>query len=184
MNAFSNINARTRLYRKIHIWISIPFILFFIIICISGMLLGVKKQTNLLPPVQTGGSSKSEDWISLDSLNKIAENYLFENKLSNSKIKRIDIRPKYGVAKILFTLDYKEIQIDCSSGKILSESVRKSDFIEQIHDGSILNRIFNTNGESIKTIYTLTISTILVLLSISGFWIWLNPKRIKLRRKS
>jgi hypothetical protein len=102
------------------------------------LLLGWKKQTGLLPPTKKGELSSSAQWISLDSIQTIAQQYA-QTKGESPEIDRIDVRPQKGVAKIVFVTHFTELQIDCTNGKIVSESTRNSDIIEKIHDGSILD---------------------------------------------
>ena len=51
-------------------------------------------------------------------------------------IKRIDVRPNKGVLKIQNIHNNWEVQLDASSGKVLSVAYRRSDTIEALHDGS------------------------------------------------
>ena len=101
-----------------------------------------------------------------------------------AKIDRIDVRPSKGVAKVKFKEHYHEVQVDLSSGKILSVKKRWNDFIEQIHDGTIVDQLLGTEGDPIKVAYTTLTSLGLILLSISGFFLWLNPKRIRRLKKN
>ncbi|MCR9183417.1 MAG: hypothetical protein NXH73_10870 [Flavobacteriaceae bacterium] len=69
------------------------------------------------------------------------------------------------------------------SGEILSVKTRTSDIIEQIHDGSILDFLFKTNNEEVKKTYVTITCLGLMILSITGFYLWLNPRRIKKIKK-
>ncbi len=169
----------TRIYRKIHQWVSIPLLVFMMLIGITGLLLGWKKQANFLPKTEKGISKKSTDWIKLDSLQSVAQKYAKEVLKKSEDIDRIDIRPQKGIAKIVFSEHFTELQIDCATGKILTVSTRKSDFIEKIHDGSIIDYLFKTNNDEFKLFYTSIVSLGLIVLSFSGFWLWYNPKRIR-----
>ena len=86
------------------------------------------------------------------------------------------------MAKIVFIEHFTELQIDCTTGKILSISQRNSDIFEKIHDGSILDFFVKTENDEIKLFYTTIVSLGLILLSFSGFWLWYNPKRIKMQK--
>lgn len=174
-----NIASYTRLYRKIHRWVAIPLLLFMLLMGITGLLLGWKKQTQLLPKTANGQSSRSVDWIKLDSLENIAKNYAVTVLKADEEIDRIDIRPSKGVAKIVFVHHFTELQIDCQTGKIVSVNTRKSDIIEKIHDGSLLDFWVGTPNDAIKLTYTSLIGVGLILLSISGFWLWYNPIRMR-----
>ena len=59
---------------------------------------------------------------------------------------------------------------------------RRSDFFENVHDGSILDIIFGTKGEIIKLIYTSVMGTSLIIFVITGLWLWVGPKILKRSR--
>lgn len=169
----------TRLYRKIHKFISIPLFVFMFLIGITGLLLGWKKNINLLPKTKNGTNIEANTWASLDKIQNVAQQFAKDSLRLSNEIDRIDIRPQKGVAKIVFTEHFTELQIDCTSAKVISISTRKSDIIEKIHDGSILDFFIKTKNDEIKLFYTTIVSLGLILLSFSGFWLWYNPKRIK-----
>lgn len=183
-NKVSGISNSTRLYRKIHKWVSIPLLIFMMIIGVTGLLLGWKKQTNLLPKTEKGESKNSADWIKIDSIQTIAKTYAKMVLKTSDEIDRIDIRPQKGIAKIVFVEHFTELQIDCKTGEILAINTRKSDFIEKIHDGSIIDFFIKTSSDQIKIIYTTIVSLGLILLSFSGFWLWYNPIRIRKQKLS
>jgi hypothetical protein len=88
------------------------------------------------------------------------------------EIDRMDVRPDKGMIKVLFKEGYWEVQIDGANGKVLSVAQRHADWIEHIHDGSIIS-------EGFKLIYTNYIGLGLLLLSITGFWLWYGPRKIR-----
>lgn len=179
----SSISSSTRLYRKLHKWIAIPLFVFMMIIGITGLLLGWKKQINLLPKTEKGESTQSAKWIKIDSIRTIAKNYAVNTLKADDEIDRINIRPQKGVAKIVFVSHFSELQIDCNTGKIMSVNTRKSDFIEKIHDGSIIDFLIKTPNDSFKLGYTTLLALGLILLSFSGFWLWYNPIRIRKQKQ-
>lgn len=150
----------------------------FLIGC-TGLLLGWKKNMALLPPTQKGSGITASEWLSLDSIQRIAQDYARDSLQASPEIDRIDIRPQKGVAKIVFLHHFTELQIDCRSGALLSRATRRSDFIEKIHDGSILDYYFKTASDQVKLTYTTIVASGLILLSVSGFVLWNNPRRIR-----
>lgn len=144
----------------------------------TGLLLGWKKQTGLLPPTKKGELASSAQWISLDSIQTIAQQYA-QTKGESPEIDRIDVRPQKGVAKIVFVTHFTELQIDCTNGKIVSEARRNSDIIEKIHDGSILDFLVKTENDPIKLVYTSLLGIGLILLTVTGFFLWYNPIRMR-----
>ena len=176
-----------RLARKIHRTTGIFLFIFFFIIAITGFLLGWKKNSNgiILPKSYQGTSIDLKDWLPLDTLQTIAFKILKDSIDSNIdlSLQRIDSRPKKGMIKFVFDNHYWGIQLDASTGKLLAITKRRSDFFENIHDGSILDIIFKTKGEIIKLIYTSIMSIALLVFTITGFWLWYGPKFIKRNRK-
>lgn len=169
------------MHRKIAIFLFV----FFLIISITGFLLGWKKKTGLLSPTQKGISTNPAQWLTIDSLHKLAVNYLKDSvdaKLSN-ELDRIDIRPSKGIVKFVFMDHYQGLQIDCTSGKLLLIEKRTSDLIEDIHDGTILDKLFGTDERSMLG-YTTIMGISLFMLVVSGFWLWYGPKRLRKRKKT
>jgi uncharacterized iron-regulated membrane protein len=179
------IAKKTRWYRKLHRQIASLLFAFFLLISITGLLLAWKKNTGgyLLATTYEGTSPVLSNWLPLDSLQKIAVAALHAQvspELS-SAIDRIDIRPDKGMAKIVFRDHYWALQLDGATGKVLHLERRRADFIEHLHDGSLLDRI--TGSKSLKLIYSSVMALGLLLLTITGFWLWYNPRRIKKGRR-
>jgi len=84
------------------------------------------------------------------------------------------------ITKLIFK-NYYGIQVDGATGNLLHIERRRSDFIEGIHDGSVLDVYFNTKGNPIKLIYTTIMGLALLLFTITGFWLCLGPKRMRRR---
>jgi len=161
--------------------------IFFLFISISGILLGWKKNSNewLLPNTQKGSSTVLKDWLPIDSLHTLALNVLRDSvspKVSG-ELERIDIRKSSGSVKFIFKDQYWGIQLDGATGKVLNIGKRRSDFIENIHDGSVLDDYFQTDNNPIKLIYTSVLGTALLLFTVTGFWLWYGPKRLRRARK-
>jgi cytochrome b subunit of formate dehydrogenase len=171
----------TRWHRKIHKYIAISLFAFMFIIAATGLLLGWKKELNFVPPTQRDTSELPS--LSIESIAEIAQAYIIENTDLDPEINRIDIRLRQGAAKVRFEHHYSEVQVGIKSGEILSVKTRTSDIIEQIHDGSIVDFLFKTKNEEVKKIYVTITCLGLMILSITGFYLWLNPRRIKKRKK-
>lgn len=160
--------------------------LFFFIISVSGVLLGWKKNSGgyLLPETRQGTSSDLSAWLPLDSLIKNAEQYLHDSISPDlsSDPERIDIRKDKGVIKLIYSDHFYEVQLDGVSGELLQIKKRRSDFIEKIHDGSIIDYYLNTGSNVFKLIYTSLMGISLLLFTVTGFWLWYGPKRMKAAR--
>jgi uncharacterized iron-regulated membrane protein len=184
MEKSKTIAAQTRWYRKWHKWLGIFSLGFFMLIAGTGLLLAWKKNTNgyLLAKTQTGSSAIAQQWISISDIQQSAIQHLKEKLPGEATaLERIDIRPEKGIAKVTFKDHYNAVQVDLATGKPLLLEKRRADFIEHLHDGSILDRLLGIEGP--KLLYSTLVGTALLFLSFSGFWLWFNPKRIKKTRK-
>ncbi|MBN8565836.1 MAG: PepSY domain-containing protein [Flavobacteriales bacterium] len=172
-----------RIFRKIHRTTGVFLFIFYFIIAITGFLLGIKKHSGglLLPKTQTGSSTKLVDFIALDSLQNNAkkEIALFLKESKPSQIDRIDIRPEKGIVKFTFKSNFYEVQLDGATGSLLQIDLRRSDIIEKIHDGSIVDYYLGIKSGVFKLIYTSILSMALLLFVVTGFWLWYGPKRMR-----
>ncbi|MDA3778682.1 MAG: PepSY-associated TM helix domain-containing protein [Bacteroidales bacterium] len=171
-----------RASRKIHRKMAISLVIFVFIISVSGLFLGWKKNSAglILPDSYQGTSSDLKNWLPIDSLHKNAIKILHDS-ISNDlspELSKIDIRKSKGMLKFVFKNHYWSIQIDGATGKLLHIDRRYSDLIENIHDGSILDNLAGTNG-ILKLIYITILGIALFLFSLTGFWLWYGPKKIK-----
>jgi hypothetical protein len=160
--------------------------LFFILAC-TGLLLGWKKHTGgvILPKSYQGKSTDVKDWLPVDVLHQKALTVVREQISPDVSLEldRIDFRPDKGMVKFVFVEGFWGVQLDCTTGELLHVERRRSDFIEKIHDGSILDYLTGTNGEQIKLFYTSLIGSALLLFTITGFWLWYGPKQFKKSNK-
>ena len=133
-----------RRFRWLHRKIAIFLFIFFLVISVTGFLLGIKKQTGLLAPTQKGRSDNLSTWLTVDSLQKNAVRYLQDSvsPTLSVTVDRIDIRPDKGIVKFTFKDHFIGLQLDGTTGKLRAIETSKSDFIEKIHYGSILDKIF------------------------------------------
>ena len=177
-----------RIIRKIHRRTGMLLFVFFFIIGVTGLILGWKKNSNgiILPKSYTGISTDLQDWLPINTLQDIAFKTMQDSidKNIDLELQRIDIRPQKGMVKFVFKNHYWGIQLDGSTGDILAITKRRSDFFENIHDGSILDIIFKTKGEIIKLVYTSIMGLALIIFTLTGFWLWYGPKLIKKNKKN
>ncbi|MFC3415023.1 PepSY-associated TM helix domain-containing protein [Algoriphagus hitonicola] len=165
-----------RWYRNLHRWLGIPLIIFFFLIGITSILLAWKKKVELLPPtLQT--EVVDGTWILPSEMVKIGEQEMQKLGLDPS-VDRLDVRPDKGVVKIKFKSHFTEVQLDGFSGKVLSVETRHSDWIEKVHDGSILD-FYTTGNEGAKLTYSTLTALGLIFMSFSGYYLWYYPKLIR-----
>ena len=171
--ALQKLVHRLRQFRSIHKWVGISIVFFMFITSITGVLLGWKKNVDILqPPTLKGGSLELTDWVSFDAVAKSAYRALDSVTHEENPIDRFDVRFDKGIIKVLFTKGYWEVQVDAKTGKALSVAKRHADWIEHVHDGSII-------GDTFKLIYTNYIGWGLFTLAISGFFLWYGPRAIR-----
>lgn len=174
---------RLRTFRKIHRTTGAFLFIFFFFISITGLLLGWKKHSNelLLPKSYTGTTSNLKKWLPIDSLHAIAGKILHDSVASDLslKLERIDIRKEKGMVKFVYKNHFWGVQLDGATGALLHLGMRRSDLIENIHDGSILDDYFQTSNSQIKLIYTTTMGLALLTFTVTGFWLWYGPKRMR-----
>ncbi|HND16557.1 MAG TPA: PepSY domain-containing protein, partial [Saprospiraceae bacterium] len=95
------------------------------------------------------------------------------------KLNRIDVRKDKGTVKFVFDEHYWGIQLDGATGGLLHVEQRRADFLEQIHDGSILDHYLGTSNGQIKLVYTTIMGLALLIFTVTGFWLWYGPKRMR-----
>ena len=169
--------------RKTHRKTGAFLFVFFLFIAVTGFLLGWKKDSRGLiqPKSYVGVSTDLKKWLPIDSLHTIACNILHDSVSAELSLdlEKIDIKKDKGMVKFGFIDRYWGIQLDGTTGQLLNIQKRRSDFIENIHDGSILDLYFRTKGEPIKVFYTSIAGLALFIFIITGFWLWYGPKRMK-----
>ena len=159
-----------RKFRSLHKWIGISVALFMLITSTTGILLGWKKNVEVLQPATLKGQSTDvTKWVSFEKISEAALHAIDSITKEENSIDRLDVRYDKGIIKVLFTQGYWEVQVDPTTGKALSVAKRHADWIEHIHDGSIISDLF-------KLIYTNYIGWGLLILSITGFWLWYGPR--------
>lgn len=172
--------------RKIHRTTGALLVVFFVVVSITGLLLGIKKHSGdlIMSKSYTGTSADLKDWLPLDSLHQKACQIVRDSISAELSLKldRIDIRKEHGMVKFVFADHFWGVQLDGATGKLLHIEKRRSDVIEKIHDGSILDYYAGNSGGQLKLIYSTTMALALLLFTITGFWLWYGPNQ--LRRKT
>ncbi len=168
--------------RKIHRVTGVFLFVVLVFVAVSGLLLTWKKNSGglILPKTQKGTSTELHEWLPLDSLHAIAFR-VYRDSISavgSPGLDKIDVRQSKGIIKFVFNEGYWGVQLDGATGEVLQIDRRWSDLIENVHDGSILDRWFRTDGV-LKLFYSTITGLALLLFSITGFWLWYGPKRMR-----
>jgi uncharacterized iron-regulated membrane protein len=171
-----------RNFRKIHRITGALLFVFFFVVSVTGGLLGWKKNSGgmIMANSYKGRSTDLKEWLSIDSLHQRACQYLKDSVSAHlsTKIDRIDIRKEKGMVKFVFSEHFTGLQLDGVTGHLLHVEKRRADYIEKIHDGSIIDFYLGWDGY-FKLFYTTIMSLALALFTITGFWLWYGPKRMR-----
>lgn len=183
MNSRQRQAKTLRNFRKIHRYTGVFLCLFFLFISLTGLLLGWKSNSygTIIPTTQVGTSTDLSTWLSMEELHERALTTLKDSigsELSTS-LDRIDVRKNKGVVKFVFENHYWEIQLDGATGNVLHLGKRHSDWLEDVHDGSIIDQFFETEHHQFKLFYTTTMGLALFVFTFTGFWMWYGPKRMR-----
>ena len=124
--------------RKVHRWGALLIALPVLIVIVTGVMLQFKKNSDWVQPPSQRGSSE-EPTIGFDRILNVARMVPEAEVETWSDIDRLDVRPSRGMVKVRCR-NRVEIQIDASTGDVLQVSIRRSDVIESIHDGSFFHQ--------------------------------------------
>lgn len=154
-----------------------------VIISVSGLLLAWKKDLGgvFSTSTESGLSSDMCQWKSIAELSRIAQKTYLEVHSDSLPVSdyKVTVYPEKGTLKYVFEQKYFEVQIDAGTGEILHTGFRAADLIEQIHDGSIIDKLLKLKNGTGKLIYSSAVAVFSLFFSITGFWLWMERKKIK-----
>lgn len=167
-----------RSFRKYHRFFGLIMAVFLLISAVTGLLLGWKKDAAWIQPPTQKGTKDLTEWLDIHELGALAQSALAEAHpdQADNNIDRLDVRPGKGIVKVLFENGYWEVQIDGNSGAVLSINKRYSDFIEHLHDGSIISDTFKLASMNV-------LGVSLMIMIISGIWLWYGPRLIRAKKR-
>ncbi|MBU0741195.1 PepSY domain-containing protein [bacterium] len=166
-----------KFFRDAHKWTGIVLGVVILNIAATGFLLLIKKDHAWLqPPTQTGAAGGVEAFITTQDLFAAVFAQDHPGFRTLDDIDRVDFRPGKRVFKVRSGHGHGEIQVDAVTGAVLSVATRRSDLIEDLHDGSFY-------GEWAHGWLMPAASAALLLLLCSGLYIWLQPKSRQSRRR-
>ena len=122
------------LNRKLHRWGAIATALPFLLVIATGLLLQLKKQLPWVQPPEQRTSS-TVPTVSMAQIFAAAKSVPQAGIASWDDVERVDVRPSKGIAKVIGHSRW-ELQVDLATGALLQSAYRRSDLIEQLHDGS------------------------------------------------
>ena len=161
--------------RKTHYWGAFIILLPILIVSITGILLQLKKEIDWIPPPTVSGDLPNNPSISFEEILEAAKTVKETNIESWNDIDRLDVRIEKGIVKVR-TKDRWEVQVDTYSGKVVQVAYRRSDIIEELHDGSWFH-------ENVKLLIFLPSGIILFILWVTGFYMVLIPYLSKWKKR-
>jgi len=168
-----------RFFWTAHKWTGIVLAGVLVLTAVTGFLLLLKKDYAWIqPPTQKGEPGPVEAFLTMEELwGRIAaqKHPHFE---SPEDIDRIDMRPSKFVYKVRSEHEHTEMQLCATTGRVLGVAERRSDWLENLHDGSWF-------GEGVHGWVMPATALGLLFLVFSGLWLWIAPvvkRRAKRKR--
>lgn len=161
----------------LHRWIGVAAGLVLLLTAGTGLLLLVKKDYAWLQPPTVAGAPGP-----VDALRSLPEVYaaVFALALpefrSEADIARIDFRPDKRVHKVVSVHDHVEVQVCATTLRTSGPAPRRSDWLEQLHDGSYF-------GAFVHGWLMPAVALALLYLGLSGYAMWLWPKWLRRRKR-
>jgi uncharacterized iron-regulated membrane protein len=165
------------LLRKIHHWGSLLIMVQLGLVIISGLVLMLKKELDWIqPPTQQGIETSAVPAQSLAAMFDTVRGVPQMQVSTWADLDRVDFKPGKGVVKFVAKNDW-ETQIDTASGQILQISLRRSDWIEALHDGSFF-------ADWVKLYVFLPAGVGLLILWVTGIYLFFLPHWKRARRRA
>jgi hypothetical protein len=162
----SQLWQRTMFYA--HLWVGVLFTVVLLVIAITGIALNHKRPLGLMPDVAHTPSAPLAASLPIAEL---ADRARAAASLATADVAvdRMDVRPDKGFVKVRFDdPGWTEVTVDLATGEALHVGQRGDVFFEQLHSGELLggNWVLLTDAAAVA----------LVLLLVSGYWLWLAPR--------
>lgn len=165
-----------RLLRQVHYWLSLAVAVPTLIIIVAGLFLMLKKEISWIqPPTVSGVVSGGIPAIDYEAMLDAARSHPEAEITEWTDIDRIDLRVGKGMAKLQAKSGW-EVQIDTSTGDVLSVAYRRSDVIEQIHDGSFFS-------DAVKLYIFLPTGILLLIMWGTGLYLFIQPRLVRKRKR-
>lgn len=161
----SQLVQRTMFYA--HLWIGVLFTVVLLVVAVTGVLLNHKRGLGLMPDVGNDHPAALVESLPLAELATRARGAAGLDAVD--PIDRMDVRPDKGYVKVRFDDPaWTEVTVDLATGRALHVGPRADVFMEQLHSGELLGKRW--------VLLTDAAAVALVLLLISGYWLWLAPR--------
>lgn len=150
-----------------HLWLGVIVAFLVIIIAVTGILLNHKRAFGFMPETDAGQPEAFAMALPLPELAERAAAAV-PAEVAASGIDRMDVRPDKGIIKVRFNDNaVTEVTLALHDGAVLVTGLRNDSFLEQLHSGDV----FGDEGYLLSDLA----AGALILLLLSGFWMWLYP---------
>lgn len=172
----------------VHLWLGVLSTVALLAIAITGILLNHKRGLGLMADVKHQPTAALAEALPLERLARTALDAAprkareaaprdarapmspGDTAASLALIDRMDVRPRDGLVKVrLRDKASTEVTIDLASGQVLHVGARGDVFLEKLHSGEALG------GTAYVVLSDIAAITLVVML-ITGYWLWLFPK--------
>ena len=151
-----------------HLWMGVAATAILLVISVTGVLLNHKRGLGLMPDVPDAPAAFANA-LPLPRLGELAAAAV-PAAVADAGIDRMDVRPDAGLIKVRFDdADVTEVTLDFATGAVLHVGARNDVFLEKLHSGEVFGDAWVLLSDAG--------AVLLVLALISGFWLWLYPKR-------
>ena len=164
-----------RLSRRLHRIGALITVLPVLVVVVTGIVLQLKKESAWVQPPTARGVG-GDPSVSFERILEAARSVPEAEIATWDDVDRLDVRPDKGVVKVRANNRF-EVQVDTTSGEVVQVAYRRSDLIEQIHDGSWF-------FEGAKLWIFLPSGVILLGLWGSGVYLWLLPHLARRRKRA
>ncbi len=171
-------------FRQLHRKAASLLFVFFFFIGLTGTLLAFKSA--FTKTIFENKAANTElhyaQMLPLDSLENLATNLL--NQLAKTKFKKSE-KAEVKISKGSVIFYYKEaysIQINAANGAPILVEKKFGGIIQDIHDGAILDSWIVNKSSAFKKGYSIIMGLSLLLLTITGTYLWYKPNLIKKNR--
>lgn len=158
--------ARAMFY--IHLWLGVIATAILLVLAVTGFLLNHKKPLGLMPDVSRPGI---EDVTKALPLSEITAAALAAVPAATAEagIDRMDVRLDDGLVKVRFDdRTVTELTLDLRTAEVLHMGERNDVFLEKLHSGEVFGDAWVLLSDAG--------AVALVLLLVSGYWLWLYPR--------
>jgi hypothetical protein len=150
-----------------HLWLGVVTTALVLVISITGVLLNHKRTLDLMPDVPNSASAPLDQALSLGELVQRAS--VAAPAAAAAGVDRLDVRPGDVIIKVRFDdVAVTEATLDIHSGSVLHIGERNDVFLEKLHSGEI----FGAGWVLLSDFGAIA----LILLIITGYWLWLFPR--------